>query len=292
MAEVVAVTMYCDPGCPWGYSATPALTTLMWRYGAQLSWRLVMIGLTEDASQYVARGYTPTKSTQGYARFRRYGMPISTDPRPRASATAPACRAIVATRIDTPEHEYEVFRALQLGWFTTPLVLDQPAALLTALATVPGVDAAHIVSRLNDDDVTARYEADRAEARTAADSPTEAQGKSANSDGAVRYTAPSLVFSLGSRRLEAGGFQPFAAYDVVLANLSPTLARRAPAETVTEALAAFPLGISTAEVAAIMTSGNDLPGLLETELALIAVVADGHARRISTGHDAFWVAAT
>jgi len=68
-------------------TATPALTTLMWRYGAQLSWRLVMIGLTEDASQYVARGYTPTKSTQGYARFRRYGMPISTDPRPRASAT-------------------------------------------------------------------------------------------------------------------------------------------------------------------------------------------------------------
>ncbi|MBC7643923.1 MAG: hypothetical protein H7123_02275 [Thermoleophilia bacterium] len=290
MPESIAVTMYCDPGCPWGYSATPALTTLMWRYGAQLKWRLVTIGLTDDAAQYIARGYTPTNSTQGYARFRRYGMPIASDPRPRVVATAPACRAIIATRIDAPELEYEVFRALQLGWFTTPLVMDEPAAIATALESVHGLNVDHVIARLYDDDVNEHYELDRAEARTAADSPTEAQGKSANSDGKGRYTAPSLVFSLDSQHLEAGGFQPLAAYDVLLANLAPQLHRRAPAEQVLDVLAAFPAGLATAEIASIMTHGNDLPDLLKTELELIAVTAEGLAQRVAKGHDALWVA--
>ena len=57
---------------------------LEWRYGDQLEWRLVLIGLTERAEQYVERGYTPLKSARGYAsRFRRYGMPFS-----RSRATA------------------------------------------------------------------------------------------------------------------------------------------------------------------------------------------------------------
>ena len=47
--------------------------------------------------------------------------------------------------------------------------------------------------------------------RTAAGSPTEFQGKAANTEGAVRYTAPSLIFRVGDRALEAGGFQPMAA---------------------------------------------------------------------------------
>ena len=59
MAEPVRVTLYNDAGCPWGYSANPALRVLEWRYGAQLEWRLVLIGLTNVAQEYVDRGYTP-----------------------------------------------------------------------------------------------------------------------------------------------------------------------------------------------------------------------------------------
>ena len=40
------VTHFTDPGCPWAYSAWPAHTTLRWRYGQQLRWTVVMIGLT------------------------------------------------------------------------------------------------------------------------------------------------------------------------------------------------------------------------------------------------------
>src|SRR4051812_29635332 len=222
----ISVTHFTDPGCPWAYSASPALAVLAWRYGDQLDWRLATIGLTEDAEQYVNRGYPPARAARGYLMFRRrWGMPFGTDPRPRVVATSRGCRAIVATRLRHPEREYAVFRALQFAWMTTPLVMDEDDALLRALDGVPGIDAHEIVAALDDPDVDAAYEADRADARTAEGSPTHVQGKAAQTDGLVRYTAPSLIFTLGERRLEAGGFQPVEAYDVIVANLDPTLDR-------------------------------------------------------------------
>src|ERR1019366_6732336 len=69
--EMVSATLYSDPACPWAYSEVPALRVLEWRYGSQLGWRLVLIGLTEDASQYEARGYTPLRGALGHLAFRR-----------------------------------------------------------------------------------------------------------------------------------------------------------------------------------------------------------------------------
>jgi hypothetical protein len=57
----ISVTHFTDPGCPWAYSASPALAVLYWRYGDQIDWRLATIGLTEHADQYVRRGYTPAR---------------------------------------------------------------------------------------------------------------------------------------------------------------------------------------------------------------------------------------
>ena len=73
---MIEVTHFTDPGCPWAYSAWPAHATLRWRYGDALRWTTVMIGLTEEAAQYEARGYSPTRSAIGYERFRRFGMPF------------------------------------------------------------------------------------------------------------------------------------------------------------------------------------------------------------------------
>ena len=56
----VAVTHFTDPGCPWAYSASPALAVLRWRYREQLDWRLVTIGLAEDTGRYLEHGYTPS----------------------------------------------------------------------------------------------------------------------------------------------------------------------------------------------------------------------------------------
>ena len=125
--------------------------------------------------------------------------------------------------------------------------------------------------------------------RTAAGSPTEFQGKAADTDGAVRYTAPSLLFEhRDGRRLQAGGYQPVEAYDVVIANLDPTLARRAPGEDVGEILAAFPYALTTCEVAAVMAPHLTAPDERAAETALIEAAAGGRVRRESVGGGALW----
>jgi len=289
---MIDVTHFTDPGCPWAYSASPALATLRWRYGDQLRWTLVTIGLAEDSSLYAERGYTPLRSALGYAGFRRFGMPFDIAPKERLSATSPACRAIVATRLAAPELEHAAFRALQFAQFTSGRVFEEPDTLRAALRTVDGLDAGAIVDAIDTPVVRAAYEADRKRARTAAGSPTEFQERAANTDGAVRYTAPSLLFVTDDgRSLEAGGFQPIEAYDVVVANLDPTLTRRPPAEDPVEVLAAFPYPLTTAEVAAVMAPHLVEPDRGQAELALVEATAAGRAVRHAIGDDALWTLA-
>jgi protein-disulfide isomerase-like protein with CxxC motif len=287
----VAITYFTDPGCPWAYSATPALTVIRWRYADQLRWDVTTVGLADDPDRYVSRGYTPARSAQGYRRFRHYGMPFATAPRARIPATGPACRAIVATRQMAPEHVWAVLRELQFGWFTTPMVMDEVEALAQCLHNVAGLDADAVVSRLEDPDVETAYQSDKATARQAQGSPTDFQGKAANTDGLVRYTAPSLIISVGGRSLEAGGFQSLEAYDVLIANLDPTLDRRAPADDPLEALEFFTHGLTTLEVAACMTHNLKEPDPAAAEDALIALVGDGRADRRALGDDALWTVA-
>lgn len=282
------MTHFSDPGCPWAYSASPAHAVLRWRYGDQLEWRLVTIGLTEDAEQYVSRGYTPVRSAMGMAHFRRYGMPFSVTPRARVLATSPACRAIVAVRLAHPGREHEALRALQLAWFNTQLLLDEPPVIAEALSAVFGLDADAVAGAIDDPRTREAYEADRAQTRTAAGGPTEFQGKARQTDGPVRYSAPSLVFEAGGRRLEAGGFQPVEAYDVLLANLDPAMERRPPAGSALEALGAFPAGLVTQEVAAIMAQNNQPPDRDAAERELIELVGEGAAVRIALGDDSLW----
>jgi len=288
---MISATLYSDPACPWAYSESPALRVIEWRYGDQIDWRLVVIGLTEDASQYAARGYTPLRGALGQLFFRRYGMPFSPSPKPRLSATARACRAVAAASLAHPGSEWAVFRALQLANFTTALVLDDDAQLGDVLGGVSGIDAAEIISRLDSPEVTAAYERDRAETRTAAGSPAELQGKTATTDGPVRFTAPSVVFESDGRQLVAGGFQPVEAYDVLVVNLDPTLHREPPPETPAPLLARFPDGLTTQEVAALVTRGNDAPDRRAAEAALLELAASGQAVRTPLGDDALWTAA-
>jgi hypothetical protein len=264
-----------------------------WRYRDQLDWRLVLVGLSEDTSRYAEHGFTPLRMASSGLMFReRYGMPFAPLPKPRLSASSRACRAVIAARRQSPGSEWRVFRALQLANFNTPLLFDDDEQMREVLATVPGIDGDRIVSLIDDPDVLAAYEQDKAESRTAAGSPTELQGKAGNSDGAVRYTAPSLLFEAADgRRLEAGGFQPVEAYDVVIANLDSTLERRLPPEDPGALLEYFEFGLTTQEVAALLTHGNDRPDRTAAETALLALVDEGRAERQALGDDALWTTA-
>ena len=288
----VKVTYFTDPACPWAYSASPALAAVRWRFGDQLEWRTVMIGLVADVKRFESSSFTPTMMVRRRLEFRdRFGMPFITQARERHMLSVPGCRAIVATRLQAPDREYAVFRALQFGWMTTTLEMDTPEGIRAAIADVPGIDADAVASALDTREVDEAYEQDRALARTAGGSPTEAMGRSANSDGAVRYTAPSLLFELDGRRLDAGGFQPLESYDVCLANLAPQLERRPAAASAAEALAAFPDGLTSQEVAAVMTERLSRVDRDAAVASLVEAVAEGRARRQPLADDALWLPA-
>lgn len=286
----VSVTHFSDPGCPWAYSESPVLAALRWRYGDQLSWRLVMIGLSETPKR-ADLGCTPLRTARAYRSYRRFGMPFSVAPKTRTAATSRACRAIVAARLQDSALGDRAFRALQLMQFATTRLLDDDDALRDTLREVPGLDADAIVASLDDPAIIEAYEADRALARTAAGSPTEWLGKAAQTDGQVRYTAPSLIFEHNDVRLEAGGFQPIEAYEVILANFRAGLERRPAPEDPLDALEQEPSGLTTAEVAEVMRSDPWPANRDAAEEALMATAADGKVVRLRVGDDAVWLAA-
>ena len=91
------------------------------------------------------------------------------------------------------------------------------------------------------------------------------------------------------RWLEVGGFQPFESYDNALANLDPTLERRPAPERAAEAVLAYPIGLTTAEVASIMRPSDlDDADLGAAERELIAAVDDGELAMEPAGTDALW----
>jgi len=287
---VIEAILYSDAACPWAYSASPALHVLAWRYRDQLSWRLVVIGLREEVTETAAAAFDPAASVLGRRTFREfYGMPFGLVPKPRLAATGRGCRAVVAARLLDPGSEWRVFRALQLANFTTGLMLDDDDGIEEVLRGIPGLDADRVIASLDAPEVSKAYERDRAEARTAAGTAAEAQEKTSTSDGPVRFTAPSVVFQEGARSLVAGGWQPVLAYDVLVANLDPTLERTPPPQTPKPLLEYFADGLTTAEVAALLADGPDpIPDLESAERALLGLTAQGVIGREPLGQDALW----
>ena len=290
MVVPATATHFTDPACPWAYSFRPAHARLRWRFGDQIDWRLVLIGLSESGDAYERRGYTPDRLVDTQHRFsRRFGMPFSFERKPRMAGTSRACRAIVAAREIDPQLGEAALRALQLLHFTSPRVLDDDDDLRAALATLPGLDAEAIVARIDDPEIVALYEADRARTRSAEGSPTHVQDRHSTSDGPVRYTAPSVIFEQDGSSFEVGGFQPFEAYDTALANLDPTLTRRPAPADVVEALAEFPEGLTTAELASVMRPSDLVDADIEaTASDLAALASEGLVAKEPTGRDAIW----
>ena len=103
MTSSLSATLYSDPACPFGYSENPALRVIEWRYGDQIDWRLVLVGLSENTERYESNGYTPLRQAQGGVMFRdRWGMPFAFTVKSRLSASSRACRAVIAARREWP----------------------------------------------------------------------------------------------------------------------------------------------------------------------------------------------
>jgi predicted DsbA family dithiol-disulfide isomerase len=251
MADV-AITEFTDPACPWAWSAEPFRRRLQWLYGDALDWEHRMVVLADSGDEYEAKGFTPEKMATAFASIARdHGMPIDTSPRDRMAATAPACRAVVAARLHAPEAELALLRAFRVRHFAGGHLDDQ--ATIDGAAADAGLDAGELGAWMRRGEVEQALEQDRAAARNPTRAARVLDDKLAGWSGGRRYTCPSyeIVRRSDGLRIAVPGFQPFAAYDVVLANLVPAIERRAAPDSVAEVLEWAGEPLATREVAVV-----------------------------------------
>ncbi len=278
MADV-RITEYTDPGCPWAYSAEPFRRRLSWLYGDAVEWRVRLVGLAESGDEYAERGFTPERQSKAFASIARdHGMPIDTSVRPRMAATIPACRAIVAARLHAPDRMRRLLRRLRVRHFAGQL-LDDPETIAAA-ARDADIDPAELGGWTAGDDAEAALREDMAAARAPIDAARVLDEKLANWSGGRRYTCPSYEIERVSDGVEIAvpGFQPFAVYDVVTANLVPGLERREPPGSVEEVLRWTGTPLATKEVAVVCDIA-----FAEAREKLGRVAVEQHV-----GADGFW----
>jgi predicted DsbA family dithiol-disulfide isomerase len=248
----VCITKFTDPACPWAWSAEPFRWRLTWLYGNALDWRLRMVVLSERAQDNVDRGFTPDILAESSAQIaREQRMPIDTRVRPRVPATLPACRAVVAARVHAPERAHRLFRALQIKNFSGELFDEQET--IDAAARGAGIEPEELFEWERDPAVLKELEEDMRLARQPLAAARVLDHKLANWSGGRRYTCPSYELCRRSDEVKIAvpGFQPFAAYDVVTANLVPGENRRPAPSSVEEVLKWAGEPLATQEVAVV-----------------------------------------
>ncbi len=279
MTAEVRITEFTDPGCPWAWSAEPGRRRLDWIYGEGLEWRINLVGLAESREEYEEKGLTPEKLAKSFKRIASdHGMPIDTSLREAVSATVDACRAVVATRLHSPEFEPQILRCLRADYFAGGL-LDDPEMIAGAARTA-GLDPLELERWMAEDETERALREDLARAREPMPAARVLDDKLANWSGGRRYTCPSYEIQRLSDgvRISVPGFQPFAAYDVVLANLLPELERRELPDDAAKVLEWAGTPLASQEVATVMDTD-----LRDARERLGRVADERHV-----GADGFW----
>lgn len=275
----VHVREFTDPACPFAFSAEPAIWRLHWLYGDGLDWERRMVVLSEAPEEYLAKGMTPEKQSDGLKSLqRRYGMPIDWRLRPRMTATAHPARAIVATRLHSPADEWRILRALRVRHMSGEMIDEQP--VIDAAARDAGINPHELRRWLADPAVEETLSDDkRAARRPSSASLAQVHKLASTGDGGSRYTCPSFEFTgPDGRRIDVPGFQPVEVYEAAVANLAPGLERRPAPASVEELLEWAQVPLATVEVSAVM--GIDAAEV-RADLARVA-------RETPVGPDGYW----
>lgn len=269
---------FTDPGCPFAFSAEPARWRVEWLYGDQIDWTRRMVVLSESPDHYTAKGFTPDKQAESLRRLRRqHGMPIDAHERPRMAATAPACRAVVATRLRAPEREKALLRHLRVLNMAGPL-LDEDETIDRAARQV-GLDPGELHEWMGEPEVEEALREDMAVARDPSAAALVMEHRLASAGDGQRYTCPSYQFEAADGRcFDIPGFRPVEAYEVAIANLAPELDRRATPARVEDVLAWAGEPLATVEVAAVCQLE---PEQAREELARVA-------EHQPVGNDGYW----
>ena len=275
------VTVYTDPGCQFGFNAYGQELQLLWHYGhsVEVEWR--MIGLSERTSSFEEIGLTADLVERTRERLAGlYGMPMGLEPLTRVPSTLDACRAYVGARTQDPDHAPALLRNLFRRAQSDQQHLDE-LETIDAAAHDAGLPAGSIESWLADGEVEAALDADMAATRDPLPEALALPHKLVRIDGGFRYSSASAVFEDENRRVVAAGFQPFAVYEIAVANVAPHIEAREAPEAVDEVLAWAPYPLATAEVAALRgVEIDEARGELER----------AGAKFTPSGIDGYWVA--
>lgn len=272
------VTIYTDPGCPFGFNAQRQELQLLWHYGDGIEISRRMIVLSETSSSFEERGLDPAMLVRNAVRLRElYGMPMRTEPSSRLPATIDACRAYVGARLHDPARASALLRALRRRAFSDGQPLDELATIHGA-AQDAGIAPETIDAWLTDEAVNTAVHDDMAAVRAPLPEALALRHRLSGGEGSLRYSTASALFENGDRRVVMAGFQPFAVYEVAMANVAPELERRPAPETAEEVLTWAPYALATAEVAELRGIGlaearTELEG---TGARFDAVAGDGY----------------
>lgn len=247
--DAVKVTIYTDPGCPFGFNAQRQELQLVWHYGSGLNVVRRMIVLRETSTPFQERGLSREMIADNARRLRSlYALPMRTEAPDRMAATIQACRAYVGARVHAPERADLLLRCLRRRAFSDGAPLDESETIYAA-GTDAGIAADAIDAWLADERVERELRQDMTETRAPLPEALALPHRLARSDGRLRYSTASAVFEHGERRVVMPGFQPFAVYEVALANVAPDLERRPAPQNADEILRWAPYPLATAEVA-------------------------------------------
>jgi hypothetical protein len=214
-----------------------------------------MIVLTESTSSFEERGLSREMVAGNAKRLRsQYGMPMRTEPPEQMAATIHACRAYVGARINDPEQADQLLRALRRRAFSEGQPLDRLDTIHGAAADV-GIATADVDVSLSDQQIERALREDMAATRAPLPEALALAHRLSRSNGGLRYSTASAVFESADRRVVMVGFQPFAVYEVAMANVAPSLERRPAPGSVDEVLAWATYPLATAEVAELMGVG-------------------------------------
>jgi hypothetical protein len=209
-----------------------------------------MVGLSSNPDQN--SGFTPERLSSSLRSLaERHHMPMDTAVRPRMSATVPACRAVVATRLHDPDREGAMLRRLRVRHFAGEL-LDEPETLAAAASDV-GIDPSDLQSWMSEQTTGRALAEDLELARHPTPEAVALKHKLASWSGGWRYTCPSyeIVRTADGAHLSLPGFQPLEAYEVAIGNLLPSAQRREDPESVEEVLAWAGEPLASIEVATV-----------------------------------------
>jgi predicted DsbA family dithiol-disulfide isomerase len=267
----IEITHFTDPACPFAFSAEPIRWRLRWHYGDQLAWRTRMIVLTLEPGE-------AEKLAEGAPNLqRRYGMPINPMPYPQPASSEPACRAVVAARLNAPAAEELLLRRLRVRVMIGGL-LDDPE-LIAAAAQDVGLDPVELADWCTTEAVEAALQADIDAARMPSPAAKALDHKLGGPREHRRYTAPSYELRYRDEPTYAiPGFNPVEVYETAIANLAPEIIRRSKPATSEQLLAWAGEPLATAEVALVMQRDLD-----DARTTLTRV-----ARPIPAGAEFYW----